>query len=116
MKVEDKIAYSASFDDPFRQHPHLDVISNDLVNSTLRAEPCFVQVLSCPHAVCRQSLDYTVAHYGIVTQDPRLDAVLCFVAEQEGNTAWDDGEVRGAKTPNFLEAAQVRTPHGMMER
>uniref|UniRef100_A0A7S3R425 Fe2OG dioxygenase domain-containing protein n=1 Tax=Dunaliella tertiolecta TaxID=3047 RepID=A0A7S3R425_DUNTE len=43
----------------------------------------------------RPGLDYTVAHYGIVTQDPRLDAVLCFVAEQEGNTAWDDGEVGG---------------------
>lgn len=39
-------------------------------------------------------LDYTVAHYGIVTKDPRLDAVLCFVAEQGQDSVWEDGEVR----------------------
>jgi len=38
-------------------------------------------------------LDYTVAHYGIVTQDPRLDAVLCFVKEHPDDSSWDDGEV-----------------------
>ena len=27
----------------------------------------------------RPGLDYTVAHYGIMTKDPRLDVVLCFV-------------------------------------
>ncbi|GAX82106.1 hypothetical protein CEUSTIGMA_g9534.t1 [Chlamydomonas eustigma] len=27
----------------------------------------------------RPGLDYTVAHYGILTKDPRLDVVLCFV-------------------------------------
>mmetsp|Transcript_31041 Transcript_31041/g.68891 ORF Transcript_31041/g.68891 Transcript_31041/m.68891 type:complete len:719 (-) Transcript_31041:853-3009(-) len=27
----------------------------------------------------RPGLDYTVAHYGLITKDPRLDVVLCFV-------------------------------------
>jgi hypothetical protein len=35
----------------------------------------------------RPGLDYTVAHFGVLTKDPRLDVVLCFV---------DDGDqVRG---------------------
>lgn len=46
------------------------------------------------HSKMLTGLDYTVAHYGIVTQDPRLDAVLCFVREQVDDSAWDDGEVR----------------------
>ncbi|KDD72488.1 hypothetical protein H632_c3282p0, partial [Helicosporidium sp. ATCC 50920] len=45
----------------------------------------------------RPGLDYTVAHYGVLTQDPQLDAVLCVVddagaAEAE---AWASGEVGG---------------------
>lgn len=49
---------------------------------------------SCP---LRPGLDYTVAHYGILTKDPRLDCVLCFVddAEDEKSAAWDEGEVGG---------------------
>eukprot|EP00955_Chlamydomonas_euryale_P103039 365461-Chlamydomonas_euryale.AAC.5 len=30
-------------------------------------------------------LDYTVAHYGILTKDPRLDVVLCFVDNRLSN-------------------------------
>jgi hypothetical protein len=45
----------------------------------------------------RPGLDYTVAHYGCLTQDPRLDAVLCFVADgaQGAREAWESGELGG---------------------
>jgi Rps23 Pro-64 3,4-dihydroxylase Tpa1-like proline 4-hydroxylase len=47
----------------------------------------------------RAGLDYTVAHYGGLTRDPRLDAVLCFVADGAagggGREAWEGGEVGG---------------------
>lgn len=46
----------------------------------------------------RPGLDYTVAHYGVLTKDPQLDAVLCFVnapVEQDEETWWDGGEVGG---------------------
>jgi prolyl 3-hydroxylase /prolyl 3,4-dihydroxylase len=45
----------------------------------------------------RPGLDYTVAHYGGLTRDPRLDAVLCFVndSSQAAKAAWDSGEVGG---------------------
>lgn len=45
----------------------------------------------------RPGLDYTVAHYGCLTKDPRLDAVLCFVADgAEGAAeAWESGEMGG---------------------
>lgn len=47
----------------------------------------------------RPGLDYTVAHYGCMTKDPRLDAVLCFVDESshdgEAAEAWESGEVGG---------------------
>lgn len=42
----------------------------------------------------RPGLDYTVAHYGILTADPRLDCVLCFCDDRDG-TAWEAGEVGG---------------------
>ena len=45
----------------------------------------------------RPGLDYTVAHHGILTVDPRLDATLC-VVDDEGDlnsSAWDFGEVGG---------------------
>lgn len=44
----------------------------------------------------RPGLDYTVAHYGILTKDPQLDAVLCFVDDrsEEDKANWGDGEVR----------------------
>lgn len=41
----------------------------------------------------RPGLDYTVAHYGALTKDPRMDVVLCFVDEKEAD--WGDGEVGG---------------------
>jgi hypothetical protein len=47
-------------------------------------------------------LDYTVAHYGILTKDPRLDVVLCFVgsegqqAQPPAQTAAADGAVNAA--------------------
>ena len=45
----------------------------------------------------RPGLDYTVAHYGVLTQDPQLDAVLCFVDDAGGaaREAWEGGEVGG---------------------
>ena len=45
----------------------------------------------------RPGLDYTVAHHGILTTDPRLDATLCFVDDEgeEASSAWDFGEVGG---------------------
>ncbi len=45
----------------------------------------------------RPGLDYTVAHYGVLTKDPRLDVVLCFVGDssQEAKEAWDSGDIGG---------------------
>lgn len=42
----------------------------------------------------RPGLDYTVAHYGILTADPRLDCVLCFCDDRDG-ASWEAGEVGG---------------------
>lgn len=46
----------------------------------------------------RPGLDYTVAHYGGLTTDPRMDAVLCFANDRNGDEArmvWESGEVGG---------------------
>jgi hypothetical protein len=45
----------------------------------------------------RPGLDYTVAHRGILTTDPRLDATLCLVDDDGdlNSSAWDFGEVGG---------------------
>ena len=45
----------------------------------------------------RPGLDYTVAHHGILTVDPRLDATMCMVDDEgeEAGSAWDFGEVGG---------------------
>lgn len=40
----------------------------------------------------RKGRDYTVAHYGILTKEPVLDATLCFVKDDE---AWESGESGG---------------------
>jgi hypothetical protein len=42
-------------------------------------------------------LDYTVAHYGIITSEPRLDCVLTFVNDgsPEAADGWAVGEVGG---------------------
>ena len=44
----------------------------------------------------RPGLDYTVAHYGVLTTDPRLDVVLTFVNDESMSSAsWADGECGG---------------------
>ncbi len=44
----------------------------------------------------RPGLDYTVAHYGVLTTDPRLDVVLTFVNDESMSSAsWGDGECGG---------------------
>ena len=44
----------------------------------------------------RPGLDYTVAHYGALTKDPRLDVVLTFVNQDSMSSAsWADGECGG---------------------
>jgi Rps23 Pro-64 3,4-dihydroxylase Tpa1-like proline 4-hydroxylase len=45
----------------------------------------------------RPGLDYTVAHRGCLTTDPRLDATLCLVDDDGdlNSSAWDFGEVGG---------------------
>ncbi|WIA40768.1 hypothetical protein OEZ86_004448 [Tetradesmus obliquus] len=45
----------------------------------------------------RAGLDYTVAHYGIITSEPRLDCVLTFVNDTtpEAADGWAVGEVGG---------------------
>jgi hypothetical protein len=44
----------------------------------------------------RPGLDYTVAHYGALTKDPRLDVVLTFVNDESMSSAsWADGECGG---------------------
>jgi hypothetical protein len=45
----------------------------------------------------RPGLDYTVAHHGILTVEPRLDATLCMVDDEgeDAGGAWDFGEVGG---------------------
>ncbi|KAF8060096.1 Ogd [Scenedesmus sp. PABB004] len=49
----------------------------------------------------RAGLDYTVAHYGIITSAPRLDCVLSFVDDAGGRGAaqgWAVGEVRRGRS------------------
>jgi hypothetical protein len=64
----------------------------------------------------RAGLDYTVAHYGILTTIPRLDATLCFVDgdDDEKEALWEDGDVGGFECyivaeddANTVEAAEV---------
>ncbi|KAI9029406.1 Oxoglutarate and iron-dependent oxygenase degradation C-term-domain-containing protein [Hyaloraphidium curvatum] len=45
----------------------------------------------------RPGLDYTVAHGGVLTSEPRLDAVLSFVddASEASAEAWESGDVGG---------------------
>ncbi|GAB5029521.1 hsp90 chloroplast targeted [Nannochloropsis oceanica] len=45
----------------------------------------------------RPGLDYTLAHYGIVTKDHRLDATLSFVDDEKKGrkAAWGSGDVGG---------------------
>jgi hypothetical protein len=65
----------------------------------------------------RPGLDYTVAHFGVMTKIPRLDATLCFVDEttttttnddnnnnddEEEYSCWDSGDVGGFEC--YIEA------------
>ena len=68
----------------------------------------------------RPGLDYTVAHFGVMTKIPRLDATLCFVDESDNNddndddnkeddneeeeeySCWDSGDVGGFEC--YIEA------------
>lgn len=54
-------------------------------------------------------LDYTVAHYGIITSSPRLDAVLTFVDDATPDAAdnWAVGEVRHSLQRRGAVAAVV---------
>ena len=88
-----------------------DAIAGELLNKVqteLFASPSFARLLhhltdfTLTHYRSevrrfRPGLDYTVAHYGCLTKDPRLDAVLCFVADgAEGAAeAWESGELGG---------------------
>jgi hypothetical protein len=60
---------------------------------------------ACTHTTTHApGLDYTVAHYGIITSAPRLDAVLAFADDSpEAADAWSVGEVR-----ELLSVAQGR--------
>eukprot|EP00798_Chlamydomonas_sp_ICE-L_P021076 gene21076-27957_t len=51
----------------------------------------------------RPGLDYTVAHYGILTKDPRLDVVLCFVG---------DGTPSQAEAAPAIAATAAKPPLG----
>ena len=52
----------------------------------------------------RPALDYSVAHYGGMTQIPRLDATLCFVNDQTDGDGelWETGDVGGFEC--YIEA------------
>ncbi|KAG2489088.1 hypothetical protein HYH03_012314 [Edaphochlamys debaryana] len=78
------------------------------VRSELFTSPAFARFLKAVTSVTmlgqtgevrrfRPGMDYTVAHYGILTTDPRLDVVLTFVddATDEAASAWQAGEVGG---------------------
>jgi len=58
--------------------------------------------LLLPTYICTDltaGLDYTVAHYGIITSSPRLDAVLTFVDDSSPEAAdnWAVGEVSNTR-------------------
>ena len=63
----------------------LDQCRNELIESVAFAKLLRKLVYVCPVAYrndvrrFRPGLDYTVAHFGDITKDPRLDATLCFV-------------------------------------
>lgn len=45
----------------------------------------------------RPGLDYTLAHYGILTVDPKLDVSICFVKDEKeaDQEVWESGDVGG---------------------
>jgi len=48
----------------------------------------------------RPGLDYSVAHYGVPTADPRLDAVLCFVDDGSLKQEEANGDGKGKRKQN----------------
>ena len=77
----------------------------------------------------RPGLDYTVAHHGILTVDPRLDATMC-VVDDEGHfelelgfqrvggpeyiAADEEGEAGGAATDEVYNAAAEEDEDGLL--
>lgn len=55
-----------------------------------------------------------MAHYGLITKDPRLDCVLTFVDDREEADAadWGMGEVRGGQTSGAGAGATWRCAAG----
>mmetsp|Transcript_14009 Transcript_14009/g.46001 ORF Transcript_14009/g.46001 Transcript_14009/m.46001 type:complete len:567 (+) Transcript_14009:37-1737(+) len=89
----------------------LTTVRNNLFRSAAFAK--YVSLLAGGHLpkACRAEvrrfrpgLDYTVAHLGVVTRDPCLDATLCFVddADPEREAAWSMGECGGFEC--YIEA------------
>ena len=60
----------------------------------------------------RPGLDYTVAHYGGMTDIPRLDATLCFVDDQGDyfSDIWESGDAGGFECYIEAEGAEGETP------
>ena len=54
----------------------------------------------------RPGLDYTVAHYGGMTKEPRLDATLCFVKDDDSSGAGGSGVTAGAKVASADKDAE----------
>ena len=64
----------------------------------------------------RPGMDYTLAHYGMLTRETRLDATLCFVDDRTDDLSdqlWESGDVGGfqcyivADEEEGTEAAEV---------
>ena len=64
----------------------------------------------------RPGMDYTLAHYGMLTRETRLDATLCFVDDRSDDLSdqvWESGDVGGfqcyivADEEEGTEAAEV---------
>jgi len=45
----------------------------------------------------RPGLDYTIAHFGVLSDRPQLDATLCFVDDggEESRAAWASDDLGG---------------------
>ena len=98
--------YSSDFLTSLRDQPP-GVLLKAVAYDLFRSEP-FARLLTsltglrptahkCDVRRFRPGLDYTVAHAGIMTTDPRLDATFCVVDDESdlNQSAWDFGEVGG---------------------
>jgi prolyl 3-hydroxylase /prolyl 3,4-dihydroxylase len=85
-------------------HNRLGSILSDIYEKLISSVPfanfiracTTLSMLGCQGEVrrFRPGLDYTVAHYGGLTKDPRLDVVFCFVNDAPMDS-WGDGECGG---------------------